>query len=386
MANMKIGYIVFAYISLFSLGLIDNTRGPVYPNILEFFQLNNAQGAWIFTLSSLSSFITAFFSKKWLSIFGIINSSKLALLMHTIACLIMGLSSNQDYILFLIAAVIFGVGVGILSLTLNLIISRNSALEHRRRTFAGLHSMYGIASLLAPILVGYLGMLSMHWQTLFLIVSLIPLSCLVVFFLSPNQVRLPDSVSQINLNHKRQFLLAMIFSGYISAEVLLSSRLVIYLTQVKDLSLKVGSEYLSYFFLCLLLGRLTFTFIHIKVDSKKLLIISLLSSIIFSVLGILVSPILLTITGLSMSYFFPCAMDWLSESLHTEVENVLGTIMIYVGGSLVLSHWVFGTLATYIGLSAIVWIIPALLVIVWFLLQFATGFLAKPDEFVRVKT
>ena len=79
-------------------------------------------------------------------------------------------------------------------------------------------------------------------------------------------------------------------------------------------------------------------------------------------------------------------MDWLSESLHTEVENVLGTIMIYVGGSLVLSHWVFGTLATYIGLSAIVWIIPALLVIVWFLLQFATGFLAKPDEFVRVKT
>ena len=76
---MKFAYIAFAYFTLFTLGFIDNARGPIYPQFLDYFGVSNALGSWVFTLSSLCSFLTALLAKFWLPRIGIITASKIAL-------------------------------------------------------------------------------------------------------------------------------------------------------------------------------------------------------------------------------------------------------------------------------------------------------------------
>ena len=116
---MKFIYISFAYLSLFCLGFIDNSRGPVYPEILEYFNLTKSSGSLIFSLSSFMAFIGALTSKVWLGLLGAIRASKIALVLQVIACLIMGSVAGTEYgyKLFLLGTMLFGLGVGIQSVS-----------------------------------------------------------------------------------------------------------------------------------------------------------------------------------------------------------------------------------------------------------------------------
>lgn len=376
---MKYAYIAFAYLSLFTLGFIDNSRGPIYPEILKFFNISNTSGALIFSLSSLSSFLAAVFSKSWLQKLGALNSSKVAMIFYLIACLIMGKASPGPfgYYYFLIASLIFGLGVGIHSITLNLIINESSPTKHRRRVFSGLHSMYGIASLIAPFLIGNLASLNIPWQKYFIFIAIIPAVFFVLFiFLKPQNIRNENSEKLI-ISKYQQWILATVFACYICGEMLISTRLVVYLKNIKNLSGEVSSTYLSLFFLLLLIGRLTFTIKHFNTKSDKLLKISMGSSIISVILGIVYFPILLAVSGLTMSYFFPCAMDWLGEHFHTNMDAIFSKVMTIVGGCLVVFHWLFGVVAAQVGLDFAIWIVPVLHIIVLYILQFKTHFLAK---------
>jgi fucose permease len=376
---MKIPYIVFAYLSLFALGFIDNSRGPIYPEILNFFNIDNTKGALIFSGSALSGFVVAVFARKWLPIHGALNSSKFALFVQSIACIGMGLvnSNESGFYLFLLFSLTFGISVGVLSITLNLIINESTQLRLKRRVFAGLHSMYGVASLIAPFVIGKLFSFDIHWQTYFLTLGILPLGFLILFIgLRPQKLN-SINIACINLTIKQQLILGTVFAAYICGEILISTRLVIYLNKVKGFSLQDSSQFLSLFFCFLLMGRLIFTFFHFEIESKKLLKISLISSILTLIGGILFYSPLLLISGLAMSYFFPCAMDWLGECFGKNMEAIFSKIMAIVGGALVVLHWCFGGVASVFGLDKAIWIAPLLHILVLYILQCRTDFLAK---------
>lgn len=351
-------YLLFAYSSLFSLAFIDNSRGPLYPEILKSFSISNSTGALIFTLSALSSFIMTIFSKNWLRCFGLIGSSKFALFFHFLACIGMGLTpfGTMGFVVFLVASIFLGLGVGVLSVTMNLIINSTTPRHLKRRAFSGLHSMYCIASLMAPQLMG---ILALSWQDYFLFLSLMPLSFLIVF--SSLKIKNIQTVKKDSHDFKkRKSVIAFVLASYVAGEVLVSSRMVLYLNEVKSIGTIEGGSYLSYFFLSLLAGRLLFTFKKIDLPAKALLYISLLTSLLLLLGGMLLYAPLLALSGLSMSYFFPCAMDWLGEMFQEHLDDLLGYVMMFIGGTLVVVHFLFGIISTYIGVEYAFYLAPAL--------------------------
>ncbi len=372
---MQKWYLFFSYASLFILGFIDNARGPLYPQILDYFQVSKIHGSLIFSLASGMSFIATLSSRWWLNKFGAINSNRIAIASHFLGCVLMGTATANSFWLFLLGSIVFGIGIGIESITLNLIIVKTSSPTNRRRILAGLHSMYGIASFIIPTIIGLLFKLNLSFQTIFLLMGALP----VVLLLSTTSIH-PLEIRKITRGMHSIPLIEIItvslsFGLYVASEILISSRLVLYLEKVYLMNSTNSSLLLSLFFGLLLFGRLTFTFVHFNIHSNTLLKISTAGSLFFSLIGILFYPPALAICGLTMSFYFPCAMDFLGEHYHEAVEAVLEKVFIFVGAGLLIMHWVFGNIAEFLGLDIAIWMVPLFLVIVGYLLQFKLKFL-----------
>lgn len=351
---MNVTFILIAYFALFTLGLIDNSRGPTYPEVLNQFQVLKSQGSIIFSLSSFVAFLMALSSKVWLNYFGAISSTKISILLHFISTILMGIAGKSDdgFYLFVFASAIFGVGVGVQSVSLNLIIANAVEVDRRQKYFAGLHSMYGLASFIAPVLMGSVYHFGFSWQNYFIFLSIIPLSLFFASLKVKTGHKKITSESRIAVDKKLAIKLGVILSFYVSTEVMLSSRLVVYLNEIWKFELDYASNMLSIYFFLLLAGRMLFTFVPIKFKPKNLLLISALTTIILFVLGMNLHPLFLVFTGASMSFFFPCAMSWISIRYNDQSESLISIVMMFVGGMIVSMHAIFGIISDTYGLSA----------------------------------
>jgi len=367
---MKYSYIIFAYSALFIFGFIDNAKGPLYPQLLDYFSLSQVQGSLIFSLSSGLSFITSIFAKVWLKRFGAILSTRIALSIQFLSTLIMALCGPDQFYLFLLGSCLFGISVGVEGITLNLIVAKASSKTKSRQTLAGLHAMYGVASFLIPYFVYQLGLIYSSHKEILIALSIIPL----IAFIST--IKLKSLNIKENIHHevklvKRNVLILGFSIGmYVSTEMLLSSRLVLYYREVGGFDKIIAGQLLSLFFGGLLAGRVLFTIFKIPISSLNLLKISIGLGLIFSILGITVYKPILALNGLSMSFFFPCAIDYIGENFKHSVELLVSKVFIFVGAGLVSMHWVFGLISQYYGITAAMCIVPTFQVIILYLLQF----------------
>jgi FHS family glucose/mannose:H+ symporter-like MFS transporter len=371
MGQTNKSYIYLAYFSLFTLGIIDNSRGPVYPEILEQFQVSTAVGSTIFSLSSLTSFLITLFASRWGNALGAVNSLKWAVATHLLAVIMMGISGKyvNGFTYFLVASALFGIGVGMMSISLNLIVNKFSPVLQRRKYFAGLHSMYGLASLIAPLLMSFVFKFEIKWQDFLLVLAVIPLAILIYGSRLEKQDITTNEVEPVKRSLGFIMGLGIIFAFYVASEVMVSSRMVLYLRQVWNFSPDKASEYLSLFFLLLLTGRMIFAFFHIPISAYRLLLISSVCSFISFLLGLYWHPFFLAFSGLTMSFYFPNAMEWVSHKYGEEAEALITKIMIYVGGMLVSMHWLVGTLSTLVTIQNAMLLGPFMLLWVIYLLH-----------------
>lgn len=384
---MNIIPILFSYSCLFCLGLLDNSRGPVHSQILNDFKMGPVLGSFLFSLSSLSSFLIALKAEKIISRFNLVGPSQFGLLCFSISALMIGLAPLNGFgvIILILSSLIFGLGVGIHSVSLNLLVIENTSFFQRRKFFSGLHSMYGIASFLAPLIIAIVVEKDIYWQHYFLFVS----SFLFSIFLLSLKVK----NMRFNKNESKKIILqrtkpiwpmSVLFSAYVCAEVLLSSRLAFYLTEQKSFTMAKASIQLSLFFGGLLFGRVFFTFVHVPLRSLTLLRISASLSMILCIVGLTYNSFALAPVGLSMSYFFPCAMDYLHDYFSgADIDTPLAKVMISVGGSLVGIHFIFGQLTAPLGLNYSIWLLPLLLFIVLYILHVKIPLLAKSNQIAK---
>jgi len=369
---VKITFIFIAYSALFILGIIDNSRGPIYPEILQLFLITKSQGSLIFSLASLSGFIISLFSRKWIPFFGVMGATRISLLLDAISCLLMGTVSvnHFGYYQFLVAAIILGLAMGIKGITLNVMINQSSPARLRRQLYAGLHSMYGIASLSAPLIFGYIFKNNISWKDYFLYLSLLPIFILILSLKEKTKKRNEYTEKDNHTQFNKAVWYALAFTLYVSSEILISSRLVVYLTESHEISKADASYLLSGFFTFLLIGRLFFTFMKVNINSYNLMRLSLILSILINLLGLSHYPKILILNGLTMSFFFPTGMDFLSTRFSKASDSIISIVMISVGGGLVVTHYLFGLLSDSIGVASSMWLTPIMLTISLYLLQF----------------
>ncbi len=360
--------IIISYLGMFSFGLYDNSRGPIYPSILSDFNILPSIGSWIFILSSLAGLATTLAGNAWLKKWGTFKAMQISFCMQVLASLFMGLSGQFGYHFYfiLLSSFAFGISSGILSICANIMISHSVDVTTRRRTFAGLHSMYGLASLLAPVLINIGHFSNIEWNQYFYFLILIPFLALILslFIKPPNHL----CTSQNNQEVVRAGLKISLFPGflfgvYVAGEIIVSSQLVYFLEATHHFNKSTANYYLSLFFLTLLLGRLAFTILKIPLKSFHWLLISLISSLIFFMLGLAVHPIFLPLIGLAQSFFYPCAMDWLYEKHHSLADSIVPYIMTSVALALILMHFMVGLLASSFGIDRAMYLGPCLIIL-----------------------
>ena len=359
-------FLVLSYGSLLSHAIIDNSRGPVYPFLLESFGISTKLGALTFSLSTLMGLLTSYTSPSWLKLLGVINSITLGGVLMAIGSLSYYIipEFNWPFYTLVIGAMILGMGFSFIAIPMNIFVAEGSSPLIRRKAFSGLHAVYGLGSLVTPYIFGIWSTKGFEWHQYFLLLTLFPLFPILYSLRLKNIESLKPDLDQ-NLkaptNYLFRLLLGLTFGFYVSSEIIISSRLVLYLKEFHHYNNSNAQSSLSLFFGYLFIGRFLFIFMPPALKTAHLLKISLLTSFITLILGIHYSPHYLPLTGLTLSYFFPVSMDWLNHKFRSGFKYMTGSVFTWIGVILGLVHLVFGDFSARFGMQIAMSLAPALI-------------------------
>lgn len=355
-------FIFLGFLTLFTLSIIDNSRGPLYPLIKTDLGLLNFKASLIFALGSLGQFFANSCSSYWLK-FSFKKILSIFQIMMIIGCAFLGLAKNQGEYFLYFGALVFGMGSGGLGSLANMLIILGTTTKRRRQFLSGLHAMYGSASFLAPFLVRGVMSATGSWGIHFFILCLFPLLAFFIgqFSLSSEVPPHHENI-QSDLSLKTKWMIGFLFSSYVAGEVLISSRMVVYLMEAWSFSWEKSGLYLSYFFICLLAGRSLFALLKFPGKSFFWLIASLVGTITFALLGYYVQPYFIFFTGFTISIFFPCGIDWMTHNYGEKAAGFLTTYLsMWIGLGLVTMHLLNGFISDVIGAKTAMLMAPILL-------------------------
>lgn len=372
---MNWGFIIVSYVSLLAFGLADNIRGPLFLEVLKTYHLSDFAGSFVFAGSSFMALIASLTSPVCARFFHQYRLLQLGLVFMGVGFCGMGLSKSYPQMLVFVCS--FGMSVGLLSISQNYLVSIGAPAQHRSRVLSGLHAMYGLASLTAPLVASIFSQMDWSWQEIFIFVGLVSFAVLIGSFFKaspPLETRALSSDGDVKkLNKGKLFRLAMAFSLYVVAEILVSSRLSLYLRRDYNYDLSQASQALLGFFILLLAGRLISSFIHWGKFLRRALLWCLgLTTVILS-LGLTVSPWFLVLAGLTMAPFYPLAISFISEVFPKHVQMAIGWAMSLQSLCVVSMHMGVGRFSDSYGLAAALWLGPLACFVAYLFIQFGVG-------------
>jgi FHS family glucose/mannose:H+ symporter-like MFS transporter len=382
-----------AYLSLFLYGFVDNARGPVYPDLLRDLSLSDTAGAWFFFTASAAALLNNLVLFKWIERIGPYRTTQVYSLVQAVGLLIVGLSPT--YAGTLAGCAVLGTSLGGLGISVNLLVAEGAPPAIRRQALAGLHCMYGVSSLFAPLLVTGLTHLGLDWRRTLGSLLLAPLVVFAASFFGDEKLALHDQPLMISArpNRRAALLFATICTLYVVAEIAIGTRLALYARRDWGYSLEEANRLVSGFFLGLFLGRLAFAVVPFKLSSLKILGWSASLSFLCFALGLALHPGWLALAGLAMSVFYPCLIELVNER---HGRNLNGTRDLSAGaptndakyitswcitlqsfGTLAL-HFSIGELSDRFGLRLALWVGPSALALAILML-----FLISPGKNAR---
>jgi FHS family glucose/mannose:H+ symporter-like MFS transporter len=340
--------IFFAYMSLFVLGLVDCIRGPLFPEIISYFGINQTQGSLFFAVCSTAGFFGGVLGGKWVHRMHTLKTLRLGTLIQFLALVGMGMSSH--YWVLVASSFLLGISFGVLGVAENVITNIFSSESFRSRIQSGLHTMYAVSSFLAPGFVTLIAYYQGNWKTSFLVASAV----VFVFFVSTFFIFWEDPKEEITDHSQPLSLKANLFcwilATYVAVELLVSTRLPYFLREIHQMDLKQSSLYTSYFFLCLLGGRLIFVLIRPQILMWLQLVASMFLSTAFVLLGVYVHPLAMVLSGFFMAPFYPLAMALAGDLFQKNLAKVIGHAIAVSAFMIVVMHLSVGLLSDLYGI------------------------------------
>ena len=361
------GAIAAAYALLFAMGLVDNARGPAFPDILEHFRLTSTAGSLMFAAASVGSVIVSWTGRRWLVRFGAGAAARFFAGLLAVSSLGLGaVGFTRCGLPGLIgASLLLGLGATGCSVAANALVLEGSAPGQQRRILSGLHAMYGASSLLAPLAVGFGARLGLDWRLAFVCLAGIPLVAGMIALGARTKARLPEAAAEkpgIPAGARSRAIAACaMLALYVAAEVSLSTRLPLLVERHFRESGETAALYLSGFFALLLAGRLAFAVWSFPGSNSLWLAASAAVSLVAYLFGLFVHPLGLVLCGLTMSVFFPFAVAWLKESFGADGERMVASAIAAVGVALVAMHFGVGALTDAVGIRNALLVGPACL-------------------------
>jgi fucose permease len=366
-------FIFLTYISIFCLGFVDNIRGPLFSEILIFFHLTDGQGAWFFTISSGCSLLGSLSSVWIVNRLDRIRGMRLALLTLGLGAAI--ITFSQNFFVLLVGAAILGFSFGLMGTLQNVLVTIGASSHLRQQFVTGLHAMYGLASLLAPLIAALMMRIFQHWRWVFAIAALFPLLSLIyTYFFTPELFhRAKKHQDELRIKSKiwtfDKIFLASFLACYTMVELLVATRLPLYLQRKYNFNLEQSSLYLSYFYFLFLFSRVVFSAKKFDFLLKNQIRYLLIASIFTLIIGIGFEPWFLIASALFMAPCFPLCITYISDKYKHDLDSMMLVVFSLQAGLVVTMHLAVGYLSDVIGLQKVFWIGPIFLLISIFMLN-----------------
>lgn len=348
---MIFSYLILAYASLFVYGMADNIRGPLFPEILSDFSLTNSYGSMMFVMSSLSGPIVGIIVLNLLKRFNRLQILSYAACLMAISLFL--ISKSLTFGNFLFFSFIIGITSGVIGIIPNMLVTMGTRLERREQYMSGLHSMYGISSLLAPILVTFVARYEHSWRMVFQIVSFFPMVLFLGSFYAEKSMRINKTEGRNTPQiqkvprekyFKDQMHLAFMLSFAVAAEVMISSRLSQFMRVVHGADLKRSSLYTTYFFIALMLSRVFLAIFKWRAKIKFQLEIFLILSFGFLSWGIFINPFAMALSGFFIAPVFPLSAALIAEKFPDDFDRAMTYVIGLDSLLLALMHLSVGKL------------------------------------------
>ncbi len=347
--------ILLSYVSLLSLGLIDNVRGPFFPDILTDLNLNGTMGSAFFATTSLVATLGSFSAHRLQHRISSLHTLLLASLVFGAG--FMAISMVESFFWLVVSCAFFGWGFGVLNVSQNVLVCEAASARLRRRYLNGLHAMYGLSALLAPLLASMLRAVGMDWRACFMFVGIFPIVIAVIGqSLKPAKgLALTAAVRHPRLTRSQMTKVAgfaALMAAYLWGELSISTRLVLWARTERGFNPESADYLLAGFFLALLAGRMFFGLLHFeRLSNWSLLIGSAFLSAALYAAALFVSPWYFVACGLALAPFYPVVMDQVSVVFGVQTGQALGWIIGAGNCSLVAMHVTIGWLTDRLNLS-----------------------------------
>lgn len=338
---------------------IDNSRGVLLPLVSSQFHLSYSQSSGFFIAGNIGSVIATFLLLPLSQYF---SEKKMVLIAGAIGILVLGLGGKvTGFSELLVFGAFLGFVLSSYSALSNLFIIHGTDLSSRSKTMCGLHMVYGLTSIISPLICDFFLSHGVSWWG-----CLASVIVLLVALLSWVNQKIPDEPphssvgkSSLKLNGLQRWVV-LIFCLYITGEVLNSMWLVTYLVNSKGLSLGLSTRYLSAFFVVMTITR-ALCFVSLKEEQEsRLLFCCLIGSIFFMVLGHLGMKWAFSLSGV-LGPFFPLFLGRVTRVFHNQSKTITLWILGMGYVTLGLFHLGVGEMASVLGMERAYWL-PALFI------------------------
>ncbi len=132
--------VALAYMSLFTMGFLDNLRAPYFSSVMGDLSLNDVDGAFFYIIPSSFAFMGSLLSPLWTKRWSIRYSLLVVTLFLCFGFGLLPLASSFWSMIGLCA--IYGLALGFSNVAQNVAVHEGASFHKRRQLFSGLHSMY----------------------------------------------------------------------------------------------------------------------------------------------------------------------------------------------------------------------------------------------------
>ena len=389
--NIYWSYILMSYISLLAMGFIDNIRGPLLLEFTEDLNFTDTQASFLFVIPSFFAFLGCQLSNILLYKIHSLNG-----LAYSLLCMGFGflaLSKVSGIMSLILSGGCFGIGIGMLGIFQNMNIHLGASEGSRRRLLSGLHAMYALSALCAPLFVREVFALDWSWRKGFFVASFFPLAMGFLFLLFLVFKRKKGDAVMIlslsNNNRSKGDILHYIYVGailsfYLACETAISTRLTLYVRRYAGSSAEFSTYYLILFFVLLFLGRTLFLFIDSKQWKNETIWFYGISLSALSMLcGLWISPWFLSLCGLTMAPCFAVGMDYVFDIFREKSSEALSYVMGLFSFFVVPIHYLIGYLSDIFGLRVALMVGPFVLILSLLMMRFRVYFLGSSSNKVE---
>ncbi|MCK8825065.1 MFS transporter [Fuchsiella alkaliacetigena] len=359
MESKKVNYrflTAYAFITVFTYGVIMNLRGVVNPLIQSDYSISYSQLGVVLSVYSIGSIISTLIGGFLIRKVGLKKEFRTGFIVLSIGLIM--ISFIDRYVFLLITMLIIGLGIGLLMVGANTLASR-IFIKNKGRMMNIFHLFFGISGLLAPIYINQLFDLGFSWEQGYtLAILLVALLFLISLFSSfpqrSAQVKVKALPVKKLLKDKRVLGFMLTFALVVALELGIVNWVGIYLSDIQQRSSTEIGFYVSAFFSFFILGRLVASIIIERFNYFKFIVFTILATVVIAVVGVLGPDsfaICFSISGFFISMTFPTLQAVMFEIFESDLAALIGaTLTAGELGNIFFSNWLVGLLNDLLGI------------------------------------